>query len=78
MRFPQRRFITVWALLLTMAAALVLPPPVRAITFGEEEELSTEMLRIIFKRLPVVEDPYINGYVRLPRRPGTSSSTAVS
>ena len=69
MRFPQRRFITVWALLLTMAAALVLPPPVRAITFGEEEELSTEMLRIIFKRLPVVEDPYITGYVnRVGRR----------
>ncbi|MBS1239256.1 MAG: hypothetical protein H6R38_574 [Deltaproteobacteria bacterium] len=65
----QHHSITVWALLLTMTVALILPPPVRAITYGEEEELSAEMLRIIFKKLPVVEDPYITGYVnRVGRR----------
>jgi predicted Zn-dependent protease len=52
-----------------MTVALLLPPPVKAITFGEEEELSAEMLRIIFKKLPVVEDPYVTGYVnRVGRR----------
>jgi predicted Zn-dependent protease len=65
----QHHSITVWAFLLTMTVALILPPPVRAITYGEEEELSAEMLRIIFKKLPVVEDPYITGYVnRVGRR----------
>jgi len=59
----QRHFITAWSLVLVMAAALILPPAVRPITMGEEEELSTEMLRIIFKKLPVVDDPYVTAYV---------------
>jgi predicted Zn-dependent protease len=65
----HRHFMTVWVLLLAMTIPLILPSPARAITFGEEEELSVEMLRIIFKKLPVVEDPYITGYVnRVGRR----------
>lgn len=65
----QLHCTAVRALLLVMIIALILPPPVRAITFGEEEELSAEMLRIIFKKLPVVEDPYVTGYVnRVGRR----------
>jgi predicted Zn-dependent protease len=59
----QQKLIRVWSLVLVMAAALILPPPARAITIGEEEELSAEMLRIIFKKLPVVDDPYVTGYV---------------
>jgi predicted Zn-dependent protease len=52
-----------WSLVLVLSVALVLPSPGRAITIGEEEELSAEMLRIIFKKLPVVDDPYVTGYV---------------
>jgi predicted Zn-dependent protease len=55
--------LTTGALALLLAAALMLPLPGRAITLGEEEELSAEMLRIILRKLPVVDDPYINGYV---------------
>lgn len=58
---PARRMMRIFALLL--AALLLLPPPGHAITIGEEEELSAEMLRIIFKKLPVVNDPYVTGYV---------------
>lgn len=50
-------------LALLIAAALALAPPGRAITIGEEEELSAEMLRIIFRKMPVVDDPYVSGYV---------------
>jgi beta-barrel assembly-enhancing protease len=57
----HKRLTLVLALLLSVAVAL--PSPGHAITIGEEEELSSEMLRIIFKKLPVVEDPYITGYV---------------
>ena len=60
---PLRRRITTWGLLLALACALILPPSAAAITFGEEEELSGEMLRIIFKKLPVAEDSYITDYV---------------
>jgi len=52
-----------WSLVLFLSAALVLPSPGHAITIGEEEDLSAEMLRIIFKKLPVVDDPYVTGYV---------------
>jgi len=52
-----------WSLVLFLAVALALPSPGSAITIGEEEELSAEMLRIIFKKLPVVDDPYVTGYV---------------
>ena len=52
-----------WILALFLSVALVLPFPGQAITIGEEEELSAEMLRIILKKLPVVEDPYVTGYV---------------
>ena len=58
-----------WCLALLLSAALVLPLPGRAITIGEEEELSAEMLRIIFKKMPVVDDPYVTAYVnRVGRR----------
>jgi predicted Zn-dependent protease len=63
MSHPLRRRITTWALVLALAWALILPTPARAITFGEEEELSAEMLRIIFKKLPVAEDSYVTDYV---------------
>jgi predicted Zn-dependent protease len=48
-----------------LAAALCLPapPPAAAITLGEEEELSREILRIIFKRYDVIDDPAIAGTV---------------
>jgi predicted Zn-dependent protease len=59
----QRHFVAAWSLTLVMAVALILPQPGLAITFGEEEELSAEMLRIIFKKLPVVDDPYVTAYV---------------
>jgi len=59
-----RRFRHVTLILaLALSAALALPSPGGAITIGEEEELSAEMLRIIFKKLPVVDDPYVTGYV---------------
>jgi predicted Zn-dependent protease len=56
-------------LLLALAIGPGAPPPAAAITFGEEEELSAEMLRIIFRRMPVVDDPYVTGAVdRVARR----------
>ncbi len=54
---------------LSVAVALVLivclagPRPGLAITIGEEEELSRDILRIIFKKAEVIEDPYVSGYV---------------
>jgi predicted Zn-dependent protease len=48
---------------LILAVALVFPYPVFGITLGEEEELAREILRIIFKRYEVIEDPAIAGYV---------------
>jgi beta-barrel assembly-enhancing protease len=66
-RYHCRR--TMWSIALLLSVALALPLPGRAITIGEEEELSAEMLRIIFKKLPVVDDPYVSGYVnRVGRR----------
>jgi len=59
--YDHRRTMRVSALLLSVL--MVLPLPGQAITIGEEEELSAEMLRIIFRKLPVVEDPYVTGYV---------------
>ncbi len=50
-------------LALALAASLLVPPPAAGITFGEEEELSQEILRYIFRRMPVVDDPYITAYV---------------
>ena len=56
-------------LVLVLSTALTMPPSGHAITIGEEEELSAEMLRIIFKKLPVVDDPYVTAYVnRVGRR----------
>ena len=56
-------------LVLVLSTALSLPFSGHAITIGEEEELSAEMLRIIFKKLPVVDDPYVTAYVnRVGRR----------
>jgi predicted Zn-dependent protease len=52
-----------WIVLALLAAALAIPRAGFAITIGEEDELSREMLRIIFKRFEVVQDPYIAGYV---------------
>jgi predicted Zn-dependent protease len=63
MTIIQKHRLTRWGLALLIAAALMLPLPGRAITIGEEEELSAEMLRIIFKKLPVVDDPYVTAYV---------------
>jgi len=58
-----RQRCTTWILALAFFAELVLPISGQAITIGEEEELSAEMLRIIFKKLPVVDDPYVTAYV---------------
>jgi predicted Zn-dependent protease len=64
----QYRRLTL-ALVLVLSTALTLPPSGHPITIGEEEELSAEMLRIIFKKLPVVDDPYVTAYVnRVGRR----------
>jgi predicted Zn-dependent protease len=54
---------TTWLLILLLTAALMRPLPGHAISIGEEEELSAEMLRIILKKLPLVDDPYISSYV---------------
>jgi predicted Zn-dependent protease len=59
----SRQRCTTWILALVFFAELVLPIPGQTITIGEEEELSAEMLRIIFKKLPVVDDPYVTAYV---------------
>jgi predicted Zn-dependent protease len=72
-RFTMKRLLRhpllTGALLVVLTIVTVAPPPAAAITFGEEEELSAEILRIIFKRMQVVEDPYITGYVnRVGRR----------
>jgi predicted Zn-dependent protease len=64
-----RHPILIGALLVALTMGPAAPPPAAAITYGEEEELSAEILRIIFKRMQVVEDPYITGYVnRVGRR----------
>ena len=56
-------------LVLLLAASLLPLPPAGAITFREEEELSQEILRYIFRRMPVIDDPYITAYVdRVGRR----------
>ncbi|MCU0540378.1 MAG: M48 family metalloprotease, partial [Desulfobacterales bacterium] len=58
-----------WILAAALLVAGVFPAPVPAITLGEEEELSRQIMRIIFKRFEIVEDPYISAYVtRVGRR----------
>lgn len=55
---PLRRLLAI-----ALAASLFFPPPASGITFGEEEELSQEILRYILRRMTVVDDPYIISYV---------------
>jgi beta-barrel assembly-enhancing protease len=58
-----------WILAAALLAVGVPPAPVSAITLGEEEELSRQILRIIFKRFEIVQDPYVAAYVtRIGRR----------
>lgn len=52
-----------YILVFLLLGCLVVPRPVPGITLAEEEELSAEILRIIFKKFDVVDDPYINAYV---------------
>ncbi|MFO7709342.1 MAG: M48 family metalloprotease [Desulfobacterales bacterium] len=52
-----------WTLVAVVLAAAALPRPGCAITIGEEEELSRQIMRIIFKRFEIVQDPYIAAYV---------------
>jgi len=63
-RMPRRlNSIVCWIVLALLTASLAAPRAGFGITIGEEDELSREMLRIIFKRFDVVQDPYIAGYV---------------
>ncbi len=58
-----------WILAAALLVVGVPPRPVSAITLGEEEELSRQIMRIIFKRFEIVDDPYISAYVtRVGRR----------
>jgi predicted Zn-dependent protease len=59
----SRHPIASWILLVLLTAVLAAPRAGFGITIGEEDELSREMLRIIFKRFELVQDPYISGYV---------------
>lgn len=63
MMLRRRHPIVSWIVLVLLAASLAAPRAGFGITIGEEDELSREMLRIIFKRFDVVQDPYISGYV---------------
>jgi beta-barrel assembly-enhancing protease len=64
-----RHPLLIGTLLFVLTIGSGAPPPAAAITYGEEEELSAEIMRIIFRRMPVVEDPYITAYVnRVGRR----------
>ena len=64
-----RHPLLIGGVLMALIVVTSVPPPAAAITIGEEEELSTEMLRIIFRHLPVVDDPYVSAYVdRVARR----------
>lgn len=51
------------ALLLAAALALPAPPPAAAITLGEEEELSREILRIVLRKYDPIDDPAVARYV---------------
>ena len=63
MMLKRRHPIVAWILLALLAASLAAPRAGFGITIGEEDELSREMLRIIFKTAQVVQDPYIADYV---------------
>jgi predicted Zn-dependent protease len=63
MTIHQRHRSACWLLAVLTAASLVLPRAGFGITIGEEEELSRDIMRIIFKKYEVIEDPYISGYV---------------
>jgi predicted Zn-dependent protease len=65
MRIFSSRPVLNAVLAAVLAFCLVCPAPrtARAITIGEEEELSREILRIIFKRYEVIDDPAVAGYV---------------
>lgn len=52
-----------WILVAAALVAAAAPRPGIAITLGEEEELSRQIMRIIFKRFEIVHDPYIAAYV---------------
>lgn len=52
-----------WILVAAFLVAAAAPRPGFAITLGEEEELSRQIMRIIFKRFEIVQDPYIAAYV---------------
>jgi predicted Zn-dependent protease len=73
-----RRHILMHAFAAVLALSLTHPPAALGITLAEEEELSAQILRIIFKKYQVVEDTYVNAYVnrigrqilsRLPEQP---------
>lgn len=63
MTFARKHRILSVALVLVLVVGLAVPRAGFAITLGEEEELSREILRIIFKHFEVIEDPYVSGYV---------------
>lgn len=52
-----------WILVAAALATAAVPRPCAAITLGEEEELSRQIMRIIFKRFEIVQDPYVAAYV---------------
>ncbi len=63
MTFAQKHRTLSTAVALMLVVCLAWPRSGFAITIGEEEELSREILRIIFKKAEVIEDPYVSGYV---------------
>jgi beta-barrel assembly-enhancing protease len=50
-------------LVFLLLGCLAAPPSAPAITLAEEEDLSAEILRIIYKKFQVVDDPYVTAYV---------------
>ncbi len=63
MKPKTRHALICWILLVVGLTGAAAPRPGFAITLGEEEELSRQIMRIIFKRFEIVQDPYIAAYV---------------
>lgn len=52
------------AMVLTLLLATLWPITSSALTVKEEEDLSKEVLKAVFRHFEVVDDPYINNYVK--------------
>ncbi|MCU0559763.1 MAG: M48 family metalloprotease [Desulfobacterales bacterium] len=63
MQRPFWHSLICWILVAVALTSLAVPRPGHAITLGEEEELSRQIMRIIFKRFEILPDPYVAAYV---------------